>query len=52
MNDAPFSDFEVTDTDDPEAVEVEAGVAIGVAGLYVTPLMFAATWNTDPAPNS
>jgi len=48
-----LSDFEVTDTDAPVVeVEVEAGVAIGVTGLYVTALMVAATWNTDPPPNS
>ncbi len=46
MNDPALSGVEVTD---PEA---ETGVAIGVAGLYVTPLIFAASWNTDPPPNS
>ena len=45
-NDPPLSGVETTDP------EVETGVAIGVAGLYVTPLMVAATSNTEPPPNS
>jgi hypothetical protein len=36
------------DDDDDEVT----GVAMGVDGLYVTPLMPAATVNTEPAPYS
>lgn len=31
---------------------VGIGLATGVDGLYWTPLMSAATWNTEPPPNS
>jgi hypothetical protein len=39
--------------DDPLAEGVDEEVdATGVVGLYVTPLALAATWKTEPPPNS
>jgi hypothetical protein len=35
-----------------EAVGEREGPAIEEVGVYVTPLMLAATWNTEPAPYS
>lgn len=37
---------------DADEEVVETGVAMGLVGLYVTPLMDAATWNTLPPPYS
>ena len=44
---APFG----VDVTDDELVPV-IGVAIGVLGAYVTPFAVAATWKTEPPPNS
>lgn len=44
---APFG-TDVTD----EALVLVIGVAIGVLGAYVTPFAVAATWKTEPPPNS
>ena len=44
--------FRGTDVVPGVADEPVIGVAIGEAGEYNTPLTVAATWNTDPPPNS
>lgn len=47
-----LSEDDVTDTDPAAPLAVVLGVATGFDGLYETPLIWAATWKTDPPPYS
>ena len=48
----PFGVLVTLAEEDELEPEEPLGVAIGVVGLYVTPLASAATWKTDPFPYS
>lgn len=49
---APFGVLVIPDPPAELVLVPVAGLATGVAGLYWTPLASAATWNTEPPPNS